>query len=81
MKLIKRTTRFGVFPAMNIGRLCILHFPGGRPKFGFNLLKRTDIGNGIADTVAVNLGRMLVLYESPRLFARVIGTGAIESHP
>jgi hypothetical protein len=65
MKLIKSTTRFGVYPAMNLGRLCILHFSGGSSKLSLIRSKSIDLGNGLVSMIALNLGRLLFLYEAP----------------
>jgi len=65
MKFIECTTRFGGHSALRIGRLCVLHFTKGTRKLGLVCPKNVPVNDGICDLVAVNVGRFLLMYESP----------------
>jgi hypothetical protein len=64
MKIISRTIRFGVFSALKIGNLCAVYFPKGRPVFGCCRPRAVDTKNGTYNLTVLNLGRLLLMYES-----------------
>jgi hypothetical protein len=63
--IFKRTTRFGAFPALRIGNFYIVR---GFHKWRFGLYtpKRVETKNGVCDLVALNLGKLMFLYETPK---------------
>lgn len=64
--MFERVTRFGVFPARRIGRFTFLNFTGGTRKFTFVITRSIDVGGGgLVNLIALNVGRFLVMYESP----------------
>ena len=63
--VIERTTRFGVFPTLKIGRLLVIKFSTGKQKLSTGH-KALEIGNGFCDYIWLNIGRSILLWETPR---------------
>lgn len=64
MFAIGRTTRFAVFPAFQIGRLSVVHFPESKFKLSFHAPRGVDMKGGARDLYALNIGRFMLLYEA-----------------
>jgi hypothetical protein len=65
MPNIGSTIRFGAFPSFRIGRFCIVYFPRGKRKLSFYAPKNVETKNGLCDLWALNVGRLMLLYEVP----------------
>src|SRR5208283_5841688 len=65
LSIIERTTRFGSFPALRIGRFSVV---GGfsKWKLGFCCPKGVETKTGLCDLFALNLGKWMFVYERPR---------------
>lgn len=64
MSLIKHTTRFAVFPAWSIRRFVAVHFLD-TCVYGLVRAKAVETKAGTVNTIGWNLGRWLLMYETP----------------
>jgi len=63
MVILTRLTRFGGFPALQIGRLSVVRF--SKRKFGLRRPKAVQTKKGLCDLTALNIGRLLFIWEQP----------------
>jgi hypothetical protein len=65
MSLLKRTTRFGVFPAFQL-RNFYLVWGFSKQRFGF-YTPVVETKNGVCKIMAVNIHRFMLMRETPSL--------------
>lgn len=66
---IQRTTRFGNFTAIQVGKLFVVLFSNWR--FGFHRPRAVKTKNGVCDLTVVNLGRVMLMWEQPSSMVNV----------
>lgn len=65
---IERTTRFGGFPALKIGRFCAVYFEKSRLKCGMCFPRNVQMKHGIFNLIVLNIGQFVLMLESPSAF-------------
>jgi len=64
MSMFKTTTRFGIFPALQLRNFYIV-WGFSKRQWGFHAPRRVETKNGPCDLVAMNIGRSMLLRETP----------------